>query len=139
MLYIENPEVTKIFNSYPEPFKQQLLKLRALVIETAQETKEVNAIEECLKWGEPSYLSKQGSTLRMDWKQSKPEQYALYFNCNTKLIDTFKELYGDLLKFEGNRAIIFYKEEKIPVDEIKHCITLALTYHKIKHLPLLGA
>ena len=58
------------------------------------------------EWGEPSYLVKGGSTIRMDWKKANPEQYAMYFHCKTKLVDTFKELYQDVFKFEGNRAII---------------------------------
>ncbi len=47
--------------------------LRHLVLETASETEGVNKLEETLKWGEPSYLTKNGSTIRMDWKKSKPD------------------------------------------------------------------
>ena len=38
-------------------------------------------LEETLKWGEPSYLVKKGSTIRMDWKSKAPNQYAMYFKC----------------------------------------------------------
>jgi hypothetical protein len=75
----------------------------------------------------------------MDWKVSKPTQYALYFHCQTRLVDTFKELYGQRFRYEGNRAIIFHQDDTVPVAELKHCITLTLTYHRRKHLPLLGA
>ena len=75
----------------------------------------------------------------MDWKKSKSEQYALYFHCQTKLVETFKELYRDKFEFEGNRAIVFKENDEIPTDELKHCISLTLTYHRIKHLPMLGA
>ncbi len=44
-----------------------------------------------------------------------------------------------MLRFEGNRAVLFDVDTSIPVAELKHCISLALTYHKVKHLPLLGA
>ena len=37
------------------------------------------------------------------------------------------------------RAIVFGETDEFPVDELKHCISLALTYHRVKHLPLLGA
>ncbi len=40
---------------------------------------------------------------------------------------------------EGNRAIVFNIKGKIPINELKHCFSLSLTYHKIKHLPMLGA
>lgn len=45
-----------------------------------------------------------------------------------------KKFYGDILRFEGSRAIVFSKEDKIPVKAVKHCILLTLTYHKQKHL-----
>ena len=65
---IENLEVEEVFNNYPEPMRQKLMFLRHLVLETASETEGVNKLEETLKWGEPSYLTKNGSTIRMDWK-----------------------------------------------------------------------
>lgn len=135
---LNTPEVADVFNLYPEPIRQKLLQLRQLVFATAAETDEVISIEETLKWGEPSYLTAGGSTIRMDWKKTKPEQYAMYFHCRTKLIDTFRELYGSQLTFEGNRAIVFHQNDHIPVLELKVCIKLALTYQRRKHLPLLG-
>mgnify|MGYP003144441943 CR=1 FL=1 len=70
--------------------------------------------------------------------KAHPEHIAVYFKCTSKLVPTFKSLYKDKFNFEGNRAIVFQLKDKIPVKELKHCIALALTYHKIKHLPLLG-
>jgi hypothetical protein len=131
-------EVAEVFQTYPERIQQKLMRLRQLVLDTAAESKDVGALEETLKWGEPSYLTKSGSTIRLGWKNSTPEQYALYFHCKTTLVDTFKELYGDVLKFEGNRAIVFHHNAETPIDEVKHCIFLALTYHQRKHLPMLG-
>lgn len=138
MSKLKNKEVEKIFNNYPTEIRKKLMQLRQLVLNTAAESEDVSTLEETLKWGEPSYLTKSGSTIRMDWKKSKPDQYAMYFNCKTKLVDTFKERYGSEFKFEGNRAIVFNKNDTIPIDELKHCILLSLTYHNIKHLPMLG-
>jgi Domain of unknown function (DU1801) len=135
---IEKPEVAEVFNNYLGHIRQKLIFLRQLVLDTASERTGVGILEESLKWGEPSYLTKGGSTIRMDWKKSKPDRYALYFNCQTKLVGTFKEVFGDRLKFEGNRAIVFYQNDEIPIDEVKRCILLALTYHSRKHLPMLG-
>lgn len=135
---IENPEVAEVFNNYPKHMRQRLMLLRQLVLDTALEMEGVGTLEETLKWGEPSYLTKSGSTIRMDWKESKPDQYAMYFHCKTKLVDTFKELYKNKFKFDGNRAIVFNEDDEIPTSELKHCISLSLTYHRIKHLPMLG-
>jgi hypothetical protein len=130
--------VAEIFETYPKHMRNNLMFLRQLVFDVALETEDVGDVEETVKWGEPSYVTKGGSTIRMDWKRSAPEQYAMYFHCRTKLVDTFKELYSGKLKFEGNRAIIFGENDQIPVDELKHCIYLSLTYHSKKHLPMLG-
>ena len=134
-----NPQTTEVFENYPDSVRSQMEKLRELVLEAASEVDGLENLEETLKWGEPSYLTKHGSTVRMDWKVKKPDQYAMYFKCTSKLVPTFKELYQDTFTFEGDRAIIFKLDEKIPKNELKHCIKLALTYHKVKHLLLLGA
>ena len=135
----ENREVEEVFNTYPKHIYQKMMCLRQLVLDTASQSDGVGALEETLKWGEPSYLIKSGSTIRMDWKGSSPEKYALYFNCKTTLVDTFRELYSDALTFEGNRAIVFQRHEEVPIAAVMHCIFLSLTYHNRKHLPMLGA
>lgn len=134
-----DPRVNEVFKNYPKAVKSRMLHLRDLVLSTASETDGVEKLEETLKWGEPSYVTKFGSTLRMDWKAKTPDQFAMYFKCTSKLVPTFKAVYKDKFNFEKNRAIVFNLNEKIPEAELKQCIAMALTYHKIKHLPLLGA
>lgn len=136
---IESQEVLKLLNSYPPSIRNKLLNLRQLILDTAWEMELAGQLEETFKWGEPSYVSKNGSTIRIDWKPSTPHQYAMYFHCKTRLIDTFRELYQDIFEFDGNRAIIFNKQDHIPISAVKHCISMALCYHSIKHLPMLGA
>jgi len=138
MSTITNPEVAQVYKSYPTQMRKPLLALRQLILETAAETKEIIALEETLKWGEPSFLTKTGSTIRIAWKKTHPDHYAMYFHCKTRLVETFRELYNDILEFEGNRAIVFHINDTIPVNELKHCILLSLTYHQRKHLPMLG-
>ncbi|GAA4891063.1 DUF1801 domain-containing protein [Flaviramulus aquimarinus] len=134
-----NPKVKDVFDNYPELVQNQLRYIRALVLQTASEIEGLEKLEEMLKWGEPSYLTKHGSTIRMNWSKKTPEQYAIYFQCTSKLVPTFKRIYKHKFKFEGNRAIVFKLDDSIPKIELKHCISMALQYHKIKHLPLLGA
>ena len=78
MSKIENPAVARIFDNYPEPIRKKMMRLRQLVLDTASETEGVDMLEETLKWGEPSYLAKGGSTIRVDWKDREPDQYAMY-------------------------------------------------------------
>lgn len=134
-----NPAVEDVFKKYPKPFEKKVRHLRKLILKTAAEIESIDTIEETLKWGEPSYLVKKGSTIRIDWKKKNPNQYAMYFKCTSKLVTTFQEVYGNKFSYEKTRAIVFKLEDKIPEKELKHCITLALTYHQVKNLPLLGA
>ena len=134
----KNPKVKAKFESYPTGVKPKIEFLRNLIIETAEELEEIQEIEETLKWGEPSYLVKKGSTIRIDWKAKAPNQYAMYFKCTSKLVLTFREIYGDFFNYENNRAILFNLEEEVPKKELKECIRMALQYHSLKHLPNLG-
>jgi hypothetical protein len=133
-----DPAVELVFAEYPDAMRKKMLGLRALVIETASEIEGIRELEETLKWGEPSYLTKYGSTLRMDWKSKNPGQYAMYFKCTSRLVETFRTVFGDEFMYEGNRAIIFKMDDKIPTKSLKLCIRAALTYHKVKALPTLG-
>ena len=132
-----NAAVAHAFAAYPPRMRPKLLALRELIFQTAAATKGVGDLEETLKWGEPAYLttkSKSGSTVRIDWKKSHPSQYAMYFNCQTNLVETFKTLFPAEFKFEGNRAIVFLESEAIPADALAYCIAAALTYHRNKSL-----
>jgi hypothetical protein len=133
----ESMEVASTYDNYPDRMSDKLLTLRQLIFEVASEIG-IEELEETLKWGEPSYLTKHGSTLRLAWRKSSPQQYGIFFNCKTSLVETFKEVYPDQFKYEANRAIVFEATDIIPVDALKHCIELSLTYHKIKQLPMLG-
>ncbi|WPP51658.1 DUF1801 domain-containing protein [Catalinimonas niigatensis] len=133
-----SPEVEMVFNGYPDAVREKMIYLRGLILEVAEEMEDITQLEETLKWGEPSYLTKQGSTIRIDWKKKKPDQYAIYFKCTSKLVPTFRMLYQDLFSFEGNRAIVFQLDDQPAEVELRHCITAGLRYHQVKHLPTLG-
>lgn len=125
------PAVETVFSAYPRPIKAKLLALRRLIFDIAKTTKGVGALEESLKWGQPSYLTtetKSGSTIRIDQVKPAPGQYALYFHCQTNLVETFRELYPEL-SFGGNRSILLNAEDRLPEAALRHCVALALTYH----------
>jgi hypothetical protein len=125
-------DVSAVYASYPAAGRDKLFVIRSLIFKTAQSIPEVGNIEEILKWGEPSYLtteSKSGSTVRLAWKKTMPNQYGIYFNCKTSIIETIKSLYGDALQYQKNRAIIFNIDNEIPVEIVEHCVSIALTYH----------
>ncbi len=133
-----DPRVADKFAAYPPVVRGKLNNLRTLIMETAREDDRIQTIQETLKWGEPSYLTKNGSTLRIDWKAKAPDHYAVYFKCTSKLVPTIKRVFGDKFRYEKDRAIEIGLTDELPVKELKACIRMALNYHTVKHLPLLG-
>jgi len=110
--------------------------LRDLILEVAARTPGVGTLEEVLKWGEPAFVTaqtKSGSTVRIAWKKSRPTQYAMYFNCQTTLVDSFKTMFPAAFRFEGNRALVFDEHDEVPVEALRICVAMALTYHTKSH------
>lgn len=138
MKRIADRAVARAFSDCPPAIRRKLLALRTLILATAATTKGVGKLQETLKWGEPAYLTAEtgsGSTIRLAWKPSKPGQYAMLFNCQTTLIDTFRARFPTQLRCEGNRAIVFALDDKVPVKALQTCIADALTYHLGKKRP----
>ncbi len=128
-------KVERVFRGYPAKLRAKLTALRGLILKTAAKTEGVGALEETLKWGQPSYLTaetKSGSTIRIDRVKASDERYAVYFHCQTGLVSTFRELYPETFAYEGNRAIVLDVNRKPDEKALAHCIALALTYHARK-------
>ena len=107
-----------------------------MIFDVAKPTPGVGKIEEALRWGQPSYITPEtgsGSTIRIDHIKNEPMKCAMYFMCTSGLIDNFKELYWDKMNFEGNRSIVFDVADRLPEEPLRHCISLALTYHLRKN------
>ena len=131
--------VEAAFDAYPKPLKAKLLALRRLIFDTAGNIDGVGRLEETLKWGQPSYLTpqtKSGSTIRIDRVKSAANQYAVYFHCQTNLVETFRELYPTELNYGDNRSIILNANDEVPEPALRHCVALALTYHLNKRKPV---
>src|ERR1700694_6098035 len=127
-----DPAVDAVFSAYPKPIRAKLLALRRLIFDTAKATEGVGALQETLKWGQPSYLTaetKSGSTIRIDQVKSAANQYAVYFHCQTDLVATFRELYPTEFSYGGNRSILLNADGDVPEPALRHCVALALTYH----------
>jgi hypothetical protein len=125
--------VAEAFEAYPADIRRKLLVLRELILRTAATTEGVGELEEALKWGEPAYLTSKtgsGSTVRIDWRKTRPNEYAMYFNCRTTLIATFKTIFPTEFRYEGNRAIVFTATEAVATKALEFCVASALTYHR---------
>jgi len=131
---ISDQSVKLFFNQQEPQFKTKLLFLRNLIYEVANKLDEVDNLIESLKWGEPSYVPSKrmiGSPIRIN-RIKDTNQYAMFFNCQSNLVPTFKHIYSKTFNYGRNRSIIFDLTDKIPKKELSHCISLALTYHLIK-------
>lgn len=126
------PPVRAVFDTYPPAARDLLLALRTLIFETASNLPDVSAVTETLKWGEPAYLTKSGTTIRLAWSPKRPEVAGLFVNCQTTLVESWREQYGDLIDCIGNREIRLPLNQRPPEGPLRHCIAMALTYHKRK-------
>jgi hypothetical protein len=127
--------VAAAFDTYPRRLCAKLGVLRKLILDTAKASDGVGAIEETLKWEQVSFLTsetKSGTTIQIDRMKSDPDRYALYLHCQTNLIDIFREIYPELT-YGGNRCILIDAAEDMPKDALRHCVGLALTYHRDKN------
>jgi len=125
-------DVAAAFDGYPKPARRPLLKLRELIHLAALDADATGGITETLKWGQPSYLPKRsrvGTTVRLGTLKTAPESPALFVHCQTRLIETFRQHYPDTFIYEGNRALLLRGDDPLPEAEIRHCVSLALTYH----------
>lgn len=126
------PDIKAAIGAYPKPVQRALMDLRDLVLDTARQTQGVGALEEALRWGQPSFLTTEsgsGSTIRIDGFRNDPSKVAIFFHCQSRLVDQFRALYGDALNFVGNRAIELRVDAPLPEAALKHCVALALTHH----------
>ena len=124
--------VASVFDGYSDPLRQRLLDLRQLIHDTAAATDGVGALEETLKWGQVSYLTKasgSGTTLRID-RDKASGQPAIYVNCKTDLLSRYRELYPDAFGYDGNRGVVVGDAPDRAA--LRHVIALALTYHMKK-------
>lgn len=132
-----HPDVRAKLASYPAHVQPRVAELRRLILEAAEEAG-VPVLQEVLRWGEPSYLAPRGSTLRLDCKEHAPERLSLYFTCTSRLIPTIREIFGDLFDYEKSRALHLDLGGPVPRAELEECVRMALCYHDLKHMPLLG-
>ncbi len=133
-----NDAIAKIISDYPVPARELFETVRWLIFDVG-EAEGLDGIEETLKWGEPAYHCASGSTVRVSWKPAYPDRISLFFNCQTRLISTFREICPDAFEFHGNREVSLPLSVSVPEEDLRLCLSMALRYHRIKHLPLLGA
>lgn len=120
--------VKRKFDGYPSVKREALLELRQLIFDIARELSSGGSIIESLKWNQPSYAMKKGTPIRLD--TFGEDKIALFFHCQTHLIEQFREMFQGDLDFSKNRAIILDPTQPLPMDDLRVCIQMGLTYHR---------
>ena len=124
-----DPVIESVFDGYPMPERKALLRMRELIFKTAKQTKGVGPLTEALRWGQPSYITEQtgaGSFVRMDCFDD--DKFALFFHCQTTLVETFRHMFPDTFIYSKNRAIVIDPTAPLAADELQTCLALALAY-----------
>jgi hypothetical protein len=125
------PSVKQVLESYPSAATEPALRLRTTIYQCANELG-IDDLTETLKWGEPSYLNKQGSTLRFAWYEKNADVLSIFVNCNSKLMSWVESRHPHVFKTVGKREIQLPIDQPWPEKALKDVITLALNYHTFK-------
>jgi hypothetical protein len=126
------PEVAEKFAAFPPDVRECLEQARGLIFRVAAATPGVGPLTETLKWGEPAYLTEatgSGSAPRLGWPRSHPNRAAVYFNCKTMLVGTFREMLPGAFEYVGDRALLLRLDEPVDESVLSLCLAMALTYH----------
>jgi len=125
------PDVKAAFDAMPSPSRLGALELRNLILDVAEKTVDCPTPHECLRWGQPSYVTPTGTPLRIGIPPSGG--FALYAHCQTTLIRNFAEIHGADFKIEGNRGVHFKTVADIRPNQLCHIIAQGLMY-KVRRL-----
>ena len=107
----------------------RLDELATIIINVGQALPPIEGLIDTYKWDQRAFLPKKpriGTTVRVG--QASDSQVAIYVHCQTTLIDSFRSRFPELT-YEGNRAIVFDVNKKLPKAEISECVEAALLYH----------
>ena len=127
---IASPEIQAAYDAFPPEVQSGAMALRALIYETAKGISGLPAPTECLRWGQPSYITPIGSALRIGIPKSGG--FALYAHCQSTIISQFAQGFGADFQIEGNRAVLFQSQDDIQPEKLRLMIGHALTYKRKK-------
>lgn len=125
--------VAAAFEAFPDLPRGRLLEVRRLIFAIAAANQAIGPLTETLKWGEPAYLTeatKSGSTIRLGWKATAPDDCAILFNCRTTLVESFEAQFPGVFRVQGTRAILLHVAGPLPDPPLGECLDMALTYHQ---------
>lgn len=127
---IPSEEVLEYYYHVSPVMLDKMMEIRTWIYELSEADQQIGLIQECLKWGEPSFLTpitKSGSTIRM--AKVDDTSFALYFNCKTSIANEIAIEFPEF-NCDGKRALYFTTISKLPKTKMMTCLKKALLYHK---------
>jgi len=124
-------EVSPAFDRIAPDARHVLLEMRDLILDVAQSDPRIGTLHECLRWGEPAYLTqtrKTGTTIRLGVEKGTGKP-AVFFNCRTTLVEEFRQQFGPALRYVKNRAVLIGQADAESREALRICVASALTYH----------
>lgn len=117
------------FTAFPDQIRTLLLDVRTLIFDIAAETSGVGAIAESLKWGQPSYTTRDTKTatpIRLGVTgDGKP---AVFAHCQSGVIAHVAPLAPPEFEIDGTRALHLPHDVAADHPLIVETIRTALTY-----------
>ncbi|MCW7480052.1 hypothetical protein [Leptospira kanakyensis] len=127
---LPSEEVSSYYFNLMPAMLEKFMEIRTWIYELSEAEERIGFIEECLKWGEPSFLTpktKSGSTIRIG--KVNDSEFALYFNCKTTIAKEITIEFPEL-NCDGKRALYLSSSKKLPKTKLIVCLKKALLYHK---------
>lgn len=124
-------EVADALARYRPEVQEALLALRAQIYGIAA-AQALGPVVERLTWGYPTYGVGSGTSIRLGCEKKTDGDYGMFFKCQTSMVPTLRVRFGDALRFEGNRAVVFRLDEPFPEEAVREVVELALTYQTWK-------
>ncbi len=124
-----NADVAAFFDALDPPLRRQLLGVRGAILAAAAGLPNPVAVDETLKWGEPSYrLTGKGRGTAVRINHSASGEIVLLFHCKTALVARIRERFGATLAYDSNRAVILRGDQGSDATLIGDLATHSFTY-----------
>lgn len=121
------PEIQAAFDKFSPDERKKLLVVRRLIFECAAAIG-ANPVAESLRWGQPSYLVKNGSSLRLGI--GKTGQAAIFAHCQSSIISNFATVFGADFQLDGTRAVYLDQVEQGVLEKLRFLILHGLQYKR---------